>query len=601
MSYLVLARKYRPQKFEDVVQQDHVTQTLTNAISAGRVAHAILFSGPRGTGKTTIARLLAKAMNCEKGPTPSPCNACRSCREITAGSAVDVFEIDGASNNSVDQIRELRENIKYKPAYSSFKIYIIDEVHMLSVAAFNALLKTLEEPPAHVMFIFATTEPHKIPITILSRCQRHDLRRIDIQAIVDHMARLCKMEDVDISTEGLSIIAREAGGCMRDALSLLDQVMACADDSMTDDALLDLLGVIDRRIIFDLARATLEGDVPELLEILDRVYGHGHDLKKLYADLVEHFRNLLVVKLGKRVDTLVDLPVHEIEWMQRDAGTVSGAFLSQLFDLLAREEASVRLSAQTKLAVETVFLRLFQIKPALSIDELISKLDLLRQELPLSLTSSPGPSVPGDAPHGGLTTSAGSAPVLKEDPAAGQPGSVNEDRTGFGRPACHEPVRAESAPSAEPPDRRPPPAELPKHSAPFAYDPGRSLDENWQKLTASISNQHPALAASLKRTRAKSLNDHKFVLEVTGTGFSANMVRRKKNIAILTKVCHEFFNRKVEVVVETGSDPDEGKMQKSGHDQALKKEAFNHPLVKDAMDVFQGQIVDVKLISEVNK
>ena len=193
MSYLVLARKYRPQTFDQVVQQEHVTRTLANAISTGRVAHAILFSGPRGTGKTTVARILAKAMNCKSGPAPVPCNTCRSCREITGGRSVDVYEIDGASNNSVDQVRELRENVKYMPAHSRYKIYIIDEVHMLSTAAFNALLKTLEEPPPHVLFMFATTEPRKIPITILSRCQRHDFGLIGVDSIARHMEMICKL------------------------------------------------------------------------------------------------------------------------------------------------------------------------------------------------------------------------------------------------------------------------------------------------------------------------------------------------------------------------------------------------------------------------
>ncbi|MBL0713757.1 MAG: DNA polymerase III subunit gamma/tau [Desulfosarcina sp.] len=227
MGYLVLARKYRPQSFEEVVGQVHVTQTLANAIRHQRVAHAILFSGPRGTGKTSVARILAKAMNCMQGATPSPCNQCRSCIEITNGSAADVFEIDGASNNSVDQVRELRENVKYMPAYSPHKIYIIDEVHMLSTAAFNALLKTLEEPPPHVIFLFATTEAHKIPITILSRCQRYDFRRVDFDKLVGHMARLCQKEDIVLPEESLATIAREAGGSIRDALSLLDQVMTC--------------------------------------------------------------------------------------------------------------------------------------------------------------------------------------------------------------------------------------------------------------------------------------------------------------------------------------------------------------------------------------
>ena len=281
MSYLVLARKYRPQTFAQVIKQDHVTRTLANAIASGRVAHAILFSGPRGTGKTTVARILAKAMNCKEGPTEVPCNACRSCREITSGSGVDVFEIDGASNNSVDQIRELRENIQYRPAHSLYKIYIIDEVHMLSIAAFNALLKTLEEPPSHVMFLFATTEPHKIPITILSRCQRHDFRRIDIESILKHMDMLCDKEGIKISVESLSLIAREAGGSIRDALSLLDQVMSCASGSITHDHVLDILNVIDRKIIFDISKTLLVGGIPELLDILDEISGFMTGHKRL--------------------------------------------------------------------------------------------------------------------------------------------------------------------------------------------------------------------------------------------------------------------------------------------------------------------------------
>ncbi|MDY6952253.1 MAG: DNA polymerase III subunit gamma/tau, partial [Thermodesulfobacteriota bacterium] len=228
MSYLVLARKYRPQTFEEVVGQDHVTRTLKNAIRADRVAHALLFSGPRGVGKTSVARIMAKAMNCESGPTPSPCNVCRSCREITEGVSLDVFEIDGASNRGINEIRELRENIKYMPSHGRFKIYIVDEVHMLTTEAFNALLKTLEEPPPHVLFFFATTEAHKIPITILSRCQRHNFKRIGLEDILTSLRRVSHEMSFRIDDEGLVLLAREAGGSMRDALSLLDQVMAYA-------------------------------------------------------------------------------------------------------------------------------------------------------------------------------------------------------------------------------------------------------------------------------------------------------------------------------------------------------------------------------------
>jgi DNA polymerase III subunit gamma/tau len=377
LAYLVLARKYRPQTFADVVRQEHVTRTLTNAIRSERVAHAILFAGPRGTGKTTIARILAKAMNCETGPTPTPCGRCRSCEEIVAGHASDVLEIDGASNNGVDHIRDLRENIRYMPAHSRYKIYIIDEVHMLSTAAFNALLKTLEEPPAHVMFLFATTEAHKIPITILSRCQRHDLRRIETADVIRHMGELCRREGIAMAPESLSLIAREAGGSMRDALSLLDHVMACAEGEAGHRQVLDILGVVDRDAIFRLADAALTRDIPAALGLIDEVYDHGHNLKELYAALLEHFRNLLVVRMGGDGTGLVDAPDHELRRMAETVRNVSEAHLVQLLEALFREESAVRFSAQPRIAMEMAFFRMFRIRPALPIETLIDKLDAL--------------------------------------------------------------------------------------------------------------------------------------------------------------------------------------------------------------------------------
>ena len=380
MTYLVLARKYRPQTFEQVIGQDHVTRTLANAISAGRMAHAILFSGPRGTGKTTIARILAKAMNCNEGPSKIPCNTCRSCREITSGNAADVFEIDGASNNSVDQVRDLRENVKYMPQHSPYKIYIIDEVHMLSIAAFNALLKTLEEPPAHVMFFFATTEPHKIPVTILSRCQRHDLKRIDLETIKDHMVSLCAREGLQIAEESLNLIAREAGGCMRDALSLLDQVLACSKDTVNPEIVPDILGVTDRKNIFEISTAILERDIPRFLDILGNIYEHGQDLKKLYAELIEHFRNLLVLKIDAKGARLINTPGHEIELMREQIRETPETYLNQVLDILFREESTIRFSSQPRLALEITGIKIIQIRPAVPIETLIKKLDLLRNE-----------------------------------------------------------------------------------------------------------------------------------------------------------------------------------------------------------------------------
>ena len=553
MSYLVLARKYRPQTFDQVIKQDHVTRTLTNAISAGRVAHAILFSGPRGTGKTTVARILAKAMNCKDGPVPVPCNECRSCREITAGSAVDVFEIDGASNNSVDQIRELRENVKYMPAHSLYKIYIIDEVHMLSIAAFNALLKTLEEPPPHVMFVFATTEPRKIPITILSRCQRHDFRRIDVESISKHMEELCAKEGVKIAVDSLELIAREAGGSMRDGLSLLDQVMSCTKGAITHKHVLDILGVIDREIIFNLSAAILRGEIPEVLDILDEIYSSGHDMKKLYADLIEHFRNLLVVKMVEKSDRLMDIPSHEIDLMLDQVKEVTKTFLNQILDLLFKEEVSIFNSTQPRLAIEMVFIKMFQMKPALPIDVLIEKLDNLRKDIFKTRTDFRDTE---------------NRPVFKDN----EEGSIKTSGEASGTAESIEPFT----------------------SAPF--DLNENIDSIWEKLLSTFSEKYPSLAANLKYSTIKSLAGHRLEIEVNGNDFNINMVLRNKNSAIIKKVCSDFFGRDMEVIITAKKIQNLEKQGKKDHAERLKQEALSHPLVTDAIDIFNGNIVDVKIL-----
>ena len=553
MSYLVLARKYRPQTFEQVVKQDHVTRTLANAISADRVAHAILFSGPRGTGKTTVARILAKAMNCKEGPVRIPCNECRSCREITKGSAVDVFEIDGASNNSVDQIRELRDNVKYMPAHSLYKIYIIDEVHMLSIAAFNALLKTLEEPPPHVMFIFATTEPRKIPITILSRCQRHDFRRIDVESISEHLKEICTKEGVEIAVESLGLIAREAGGSMRDGLSLLDQVMSCTKGTITHEQMIDILGVIDREILFNLSKAILRADIPEVLDILDEIYSAGHDMKKLYADLIEHFRNLLVVKMVKKTDKLVDIPSHEIDLMIDQVKEVPATFLNQLFELLFREEISILNSTQPRLAVEMVFIKMFQIKPALPIDVLIEKLDNLRKDIYEAKANS---------------RDAENKPLFQDDGESSQ--TTSGEVAGI-------------AESIEPFPATP-------------LDPYENIDSTWVKLLSIFSEKYPSLAANLKNSSIKSLDHKRLEIEVNGNDFNINMVMKHKNRDIIKKVCSDFFGKDIKVIIAAKRIQKQDNQDKKSKADRLKQEALSHPLVTDALEIFNGTIVDVKIL-----
>src|ERR1700733_1941942 len=307
MSYQVIARKYRPQRFSDVVGQEHVTQTLTNAIAQNRIAHAYLFVGPRGTGKTTIARIFAKCLNCTGGPKVDFSDDDPRCKEITEGRSIDVLEIDGASNNGVEQVRELRETVKYVPASSKFKIYIIDEVHMLTTAAFNALLKTLEEPPAHVKFMFATTEPEKILPTILSRCQRFDLRRIPSALIVKHLLEIAKKENVQIDDAALEAIARGAEGGMRDAESTLDQLISFCGDKFEEADVLPMFGLTAQSQILALADAVLSGETEKALRELNDLALQGKDLGRLVSELLGHFRNLLIFQVSRGDLNLIEV------------------------------------------------------------------------------------------------------------------------------------------------------------------------------------------------------------------------------------------------------------------------------------------------------
>ncbi len=569
MSYLVLARKYRPQSFADVIKQDHVTQTLGHAISSGRVAHAILFTGPRGTGKTTIARILAKAMNCRQGPTVSPCNTCRSCMEITSGQGVDVLEIDGASNNSVDQVRDLRDNVRYMPSHSRYKIYIIDEVHMLTAAAFNALLKTLEEPPAHVLFMFATTEPQKIPLTILSRCQRHDLRRIATRSILEHLQALCLKEAVDISPESLLIIAQEAGGSMRDALSLLDQVLSFSEGKITHDIVISLLGVIDREFLFDFSRAVLNADIPEILNLLEAGFENGLDLKRLYSSLVEHFRNLLIVKISKNAQKLVDVPLHEIDRMQQIVKSVSGSTLNHIFDMLFSEEATIRYSGLPRLALELVFFRIIQTRPALPIDDLIEKLDLLQKQL---LHPSKPQLVEDQRPY------AVSGPEPEPEPEQIHP---------------HPEPEARPASESYPSEKSPPPLLRIE-----SLDTDSALEAALKRIVDKVTESAPALAPVLSRSKLKKIENHTLVIHFSGNGFNLNRIRQPKNEALLNSVACQLFAAPIKIIIQAEKEAIAENQVKASQSQYLRQEALNHPLVADVIEIFGGTVVDIKIEKE---
>ena len=378
MSYEVFARKYRPQTFDDLVGQTHVSHTLKNAVAQNRLAHAYLFVGPRGVGKTSTARILAKSLNCVKGPTITPCGVCDNCREIAAGNSLDVIEIDGASNNSVEDVRQLRENVRYAPAKGRYKIYLIDEVHMLSAAAFNALLKTLEEPPEHVKFIFATTEPQKVLPTILSRCQRFDLHRIPANLIAEHLQVIAKKEKIELEPAAAHSIARGAEGGLRDAESMLDQLVAFCGEKIIESDVLNVFGFTSEQTVSDLTGQILRGETPEAIDLLHEQCEAGKDMMRLMADLIAYVRDLLVFKA--KPDALNQDADPEVQRsLSAHAEQISIDRLLELIDQFAAAEARMKCVPNKKLHFEVAIIRAIQSLGQATLDEVIEKLGELRE------------------------------------------------------------------------------------------------------------------------------------------------------------------------------------------------------------------------------
>jgi DNA polymerase-3 subunit gamma/tau len=552
MSYLVLARKWRPQSFEEVVGQPHVVQTLMNAISAERIAHAYLLSGARGIGKTSVARIMAKALNCEQGPSPTPCNECESCEEITGSASLDVLEIDGASNRGIDEIREVRENIRYRPAKSPYKIYIIDEVHMLTSPAFNALLKTLEEPPPHAIFIFATTEVHRVPVTITSRCQLFEFRRIAVNAIVEHLRHITQEEGIEISDVSLRLLAKEAEGSMRDAQSLLEQMIAFSGKNIDDKDLLEVLGVIDRQALLDTAAAILNGDGVRCLEIVEQLYLHGHDLRRFCQELATHFRNLLVVKVSDEPEKLVDLTEAELTELKEQAANVSGATLQQFFHFLLKGEEEIRRSSNSKLVLEMSLLRLVQLPQVMDIDTVISQVHELEQRI-----SAGGPSAAVIYPS-------------EEDPGEQE---VSSDYS-----PTEEAEPAESTTIAEP------------------------VVARWDDFVKRVRQEKPALAASLERVSVREPQPDCIELDFNGHEFDYEMVKERESFGLLSRLAREIFGERVNVTLTVGSEEIRREQRlKTDRQRVQQQKALKHPLVTEALEIFGGEIVEVRVGPEKGK
>ncbi|MEY4691752.1 MAG: polymerase subunit gamma/tau [Verrucomicrobiota bacterium] len=494
MSYQVIARKYRPQRFSDVVGQEHVTTTLANAIRQGRIAHGYLFCGPRGTGKTTLARIFAKALNCTGGPSVEFDEADPRVREITEGRSLDVLEIDGASNNGVDQVRELRDTARFAPASGRFKIYIIDEVHMLSAAAFNALLKTLEEPPPHVKFLFATTDPEKVLPTILSRCQRFDLRRIPAALIVRHLAWIAEQEKVSIEPEALSAIARGADGGMRDAESTLDQLISFCGDRIVESDVLSMFGLAARAQLLELVDAMLDGDIAATLRLLDALASSGKDLGRLLADLLNHARNLLLFLVSGPDGGLLSVGEAEMAALSRQAGRIDADALTRVMEVLSAAEGRQREVASKRIFMEVTLLKAIQAREATPLDAVLKQLKTLRSQAPAGSSTIPAPSA---APAPSATT-ARPAPM-----AAAAPAPMPAPKPVPLPVADPEPVVTRST-AAGPSVAAPAPAPAPAAEVVPLLSPGaQTVDSVWQALLTQVPPTEGLLRSALQQSRAE--------------------------------------------------------------------------------------------------
>lgn len=563
--YEVLARKYRPQTFAELAGQEHVSRTLQNAIDSGRVAHAFLFTGARGVGKTSTARIMAKTLNCEKGVTHEPCNVCPQCIEITKGTSTDVFEIDGASNNGVDDVRDLRDNIKYLPSHSRYRIIIIDEVHMLSTNAFNALLKTLEEPPEHVKFIFATTEPHKLPVTILSRCQRFDFKRVTLPKIIGRLREIADKEAVVISDSALALVARKGDGSMRDSLTALDQVLAYCGNSVSDEDVGTLLGTVDRRLLAKLSAAVFSGDTQAVLEGIKQVDLVGYNMRQFGQELIEHFRNLLVIRSVKKPEEILDLAAAELDELRAQAGSMPPQDIQRRLTLLIKADSEMAYASFPRLIIEMALLKAALLAPVIPIQDLIDKIKLLE----------------AGAVH---------TPVLPWE-------------TGRAPAAPAAPLSRHSEPTHSLPQHKSPsqtPAVV--ETVPVAAYPAGDGHSDWGRFVTFMNQKRPAIGSILEH--GSPLKQEQGLIEIgfPSDSYYLTAAQDAEFISDVQSLAAEFSGVETTIRIRSimsnaqGTPLSLAEKKKSDLEQRmeeLKLEVENHPVIKEAQRVFGGRITDI--------
>lgn len=601
MSYLVLARKSRPQNFDEVVGQQTVVRTLKNALSQDRVPHGLIFSGIRGTGKTTLARIMAKSLNCAQGPTPNPCNTCQSCREISAGTSVDLHEIDGASNRGIQEIRDLKEKIRFMPTSARFKIIIIDEVHMLTTEAFNALLKTLEEPPGHVYFMFATTELHKVPVTILSRCQRYELQRVGHRDLSAHFTRLAEMEGVSIEPAAIQLIVRESAGSVRDGLSLLDQIFSYCGNEVRADDVTEVLGLVSQQVIADLGEALLDGDIGRAMELLGQVYAYGMNMKRFSNELLSWFRALILCSLNKNPERLLELPEEELTRLMGVAAHHTLQTITGLFKILLDGLEKASYSSQPRLAIELAFIRAVQVGDVRPVSELLTRLDSVlagvslaelipsvsvatRQQDSISVKAKPDEQVPPPV------ESREAPPVEKVSPPLVEKGP--------------EPVR-EPQPESVPDSgsdktdsvgkRSEQPPESGKMQVRELATEQRSIRQHWPEFIDYVRDRKPWMAAALQRAASVNREGDNLIIRYEDS-IDCNLLKNREHITPLTEFALDFFQQTFTIAFHVPEseacavDPAGANSPKEA-----RKALARDPLVLTALEVFNGQVGDIRV------